>query len=317
LQQALILPAGFNPLTRQFALQIRANNAIAKDRINAVLSFFRHENFFYTLEPPALGRNSIDDFLFTTKSGFCEHYASAFVFIMRAMGIPARVVTGYQGGTQNMVDGFFEIRQSDAHAWAEVWLTGEGWVRIDPTAAVAPERVLKNLNATQQNQGLSSLMNNIFTNNSWINQLRMNWSALNNSWNQWVLNYNETKQFNLMQSLGLTEFDWEKTLIVIFGIGLSILGVLAIPLLRHRPQIPPADRHYYALCKKLERRGLKRMQHESPTRFFERIQENLTAKQIQIMQQFISLYVGVKYGKPGAQKEDPKKQLKSLLKQFP
>src|ERR1039457_5975328 len=105
------------------------------------LSYFREQGFVYTLEPPLLGRDSVDEFLFGSKSGFCEHYASSFVFLMRAAGVPARVVTGYQGGDINPVDGYMIVRQSDAHAWAEVWLKGRGWVRFDPTAAASPVRV--------------------------------------------------------------------------------------------------------------------------------------------------------------------------------
>ena len=143
----LELPAGFNPRTLALARQLRqaAPHADGAALSQQVLDKFRREAFSYTLQPPLGGRNLVDDFLFASRAGFCEHYASAYVVLMRAMGVPARVVTGYQGGERNPVDGYLAVRQSDAHAWAEIWLPGRGWRRVDPTAAVAPERVSRNL----------------------------------------------------------------------------------------------------------------------------------------------------------------------------
>ena len=143
------LPAGYNPRTLQFAEELRSRvrrdstDSPTRDTqlVNAVLDHLRRGGYSYTLTPPALGRNSVDEFLFDTRQGFCEHYSSAFVFLMRALAVPARVVTGYQGGELNPVDGFMTVRQSDAHAWTEVWLPGRGWVRVDPTAVVAPIRI--------------------------------------------------------------------------------------------------------------------------------------------------------------------------------
>ena len=135
--QWLLLPYGYNPKALAAGLALR-KLADPADRVNAVLRGFREQPYSYTLEPPLLGRHSVDEFLYGTRAGFCEHYSGAFVFLMRAAGIPARVVTGYQGGETNPIDGFVTVRQSDAHAWAEVWVAGRGWVRVDPTAAVAP-----------------------------------------------------------------------------------------------------------------------------------------------------------------------------------
>ena len=145
----LELPAGYNPRTLQFAEEMREHvagsnqAALPTDQalVNAVLDHFRRGDYTYTVTPPSLGRHSVDEFLFDTRLGFCEHYASAFVVLMRALGVPARVVTGYQGGELNPVDGFVAVRQSDAHAWAEVWLRGRGWIRVDPTGTVAPLRL--------------------------------------------------------------------------------------------------------------------------------------------------------------------------------
>ena len=138
--RATQLPAGSNPRARALAAQWR-NQYNDHELVNHALQHFNQEAFFYTLNPPLLGRHSVDEFLFDIREGYCEFYASAFTFLMRAAGIPARVVTGYQGGYYSDIGGYLLVRQSDAHAWAEVWLTGSGWVRIDPTAAVAPQRI--------------------------------------------------------------------------------------------------------------------------------------------------------------------------------
>ena len=191
-----MLPAGFNPRTMQFAQELRdqvlpgaATDRRAQDvqLVNAVLDHFRRGGYGYTLEPPALGRHSIDEFLFDTRLGFCEHYASAFVFLMRLLEVPARVVTGYQGGEQNPVDGFMTVRQSDAHAWAEVWLQGQGWVRIDPTSVVAPVRIQSGAGEVARQAGRGSTATG--TDVPWLRALRYNWEAVENSWNQWVLTY--------------------------------------------------------------------------------------------------------------------------------
>src|SRR5690606_14137748 len=135
------LPPEVNPRTRQLALRLRGAAASERDYIEAVLAMFTQQPFFYTLTPPKLDRNAVDDFLFNTRSGFCEHYASAFAVLMPAACIRARGVTGYQGGEYNRMGEYWIVRQSDAHAWTEVWLEERGWTRVDPTAAVAPERI--------------------------------------------------------------------------------------------------------------------------------------------------------------------------------
>ncbi|MBY0574963.1 MAG: DUF3488 and transglutaminase-like domain-containing protein [Undibacterium sp.] len=316
LNASLQLPYNVNPLTRAYALSLASNYRTPLERVSAVLRYFRIEKFYYTLEPPPLGRDSVDEFLFTTRSGFCEHYSSAFVVIMRSMGIPARVVTGYQGGTLNTHDGYYEIRQSDAHAWAEVWLRDRGWVRVDPTAAVAPDRIIKNLSATQQATGLAGMVGDLIGQNSWFGTLRMQWSALNNSWNQWVLNYNEAKHSNLLGQLGLDNLDWRKTLFSIFIIGSLIIGSLALPLLRHRPQISPIDRLYLSLCAELQGQGWTRQVHEGPLAFLERLKSELPANKFTLVQAFMRIYIANKYQKNPPQFIATRRQLNLLLKQI-
>lgn len=252
LRNWLALPAGFNPRALQFAADLRARLDAAggtTDRaggdariVEAVLDHFRSGGFRYTLEPPLLGRDSVDEFLFDTRLGFCEHYASAFVVLMRAMEVPARVVTGYQGGEMNPVDGFVTVRQSDAHAWTEVWLAGRGWTRVDPTSVVAPVRIEQGLRelARQSSGGpLFTIGGNAGA--SWarvIQRLRFNWEALENSWNQWVLSYSAQQQMSLLDRLGFTP-DW-RVLGILLALSVSIVAtVLAIVSLRHRVRRDP------------------------------------------------------------------------------
>ncbi|MBR7799212.1 transglutaminase family protein [Undibacterium fentianense] len=297
LRHNLRIPANLNPETKQFAqnLSLKFNETQAK--VNAVLRHFREEKFYYTLEPPLLGRNSIDDFLFNTKTGFCEHYASAFVVLMRAMGVPARVVTGYQGGTLNTQDQYYEVRQSDAHAWAEVWESGQGWIRVDPTAAVAPERILQNLSATQKSTGFAGLVGDLIKENAWSKALRMRWSAINNSWNQWVLNYNQAQQSRLLEILGLHQIDWSKALTSLFFIGIVVVGLLAIPLIPKAVPMSAQDKLYAKFCAKFKNFGIERAIHEPPSSYLERIKPVLEKTKYKHAEQFIAYYVALKYGK--------------------
>ena len=317
LQSEVELPPGFNPRTLAFAADLRQRTPDDRRLIQAVLNFFRNEKFSYTLEPPILERNSVDDFLFNSRAGFCEHYASAFVVLMRAVDIPARVVTGYQGGEMNLVDGFMEVRQSDAHAWAEVWLQDQGWVRVDPTAAVAPERISLNLNSRGLNglRGLSGLMNLGANSKSLLSRLRMQLDAVNNSWNQWVLNYNPAKQVDFLRALGLAELDWPKLMLIFFAIGTVLIGLIALPLLYHRPKIVPLDKLYLSLCKKLADKKHPRLLHEGPIAYASRLKSTLPETQYAPVQGFLALYAATKYGNTRQPMSDVLPQLKTLLAQ--
>ncbi len=234
------LPAGFNPRTLKWAAELRARtpngNARTGDAnlIRAVLGQFRRGGYAYTLTPPLLGRDSVDEFMFDTRRGYCEHFAAAFVVIMRALDIPARVVTGYQGGDINPVDGFMTVRQSDAHAWAEVWLAGSGWVRVDPTAAVAPARIEEGAGELARQAGIDlGFSAPAVDAPAWLNVLRFarfRWEALQNTWNQWVLAYSPERQRALLRGLGLQP-DWRMLgvlLAIAFGVLLSLLAYFSL-----------------------------------------------------------------------------------------
>jgi transglutaminase-like putative cysteine protease len=263
------LPSGFNPRTLQFAADLRKRVEAAETTaaeagtelrlVRAVLDHFRSGGFRYTLEPPLLGRHSVDEFLFDTRLGYCEHFASAFVVLLRALDVPARVVTGYQGGETNPVDGFMTVRQSDAHAWAEVWITGRGWTRIDPTAAVAPVRIEQGLGELARQTGAGPLF--AFGEGSdtpllrMIRRVRFNWEAVENSWNQWVLAYSAQRQMSLLDRFGF-EPDWRVLgLLLALAVG-AVTTVLAVISLRHRVRRDPLADLEARFRSRLERAGI-------------------------------------------------------------
>ena len=237
LQTYLALPPAFNPRTRQLGEQLRreARGDDAAALLQTVLERLRNGGYRYTLEPGLFGQHSADEFWFDRKQGFCEHIAASFVILMRAAGVPARVVTGYQGGELNALDGFFVVRQSDAHAWAEVWMNGRGWVRVDPTAAVAPGRVgtLQRLQA--QRGAIANAMLGRFS-PGLVLRLRATWDAVNNRWNQWVLNYSQERQFDLLRAIGFSSPAWEDLSYLLIGIvvAASLAGAAWTRLERQR-----------------------------------------------------------------------------------
>jgi transglutaminase-like putative cysteine protease len=314
--RALRLPAGYNPRTVALAATLRRADGPAASA-QAVLRMFRTQQFSYTLEPALLGRNAVDDFLFGSKAGFCEHYAGAFVVLMRAMGVPARVVTGYQGGELNPVDGYLTVRQSDAHAWAEIWVEGQGWLRVDPTAAVAPDRVNLGLGRALPQQapfgldGLGQLMNFRNDSNSWLAQLRFRLHAVNNAWNQWVLDYNPERQSSFLGELTAALGNWRS--------GLALAAVAALLLLgrtlRARVAQEPVDAVYAAFCRLMARRGMPRAPHEGPHSYARRLQAmQVPDEKKQAMQAFLKLYGALKYAAPDDEITAPAKRLAILLK---
>jgi len=299
LQQALDLPQGFNPRTIEFAANVRNNADSEIDMVNTVIKFFRQENFRYTLEPPMLGTHAVDEFLFDSRAGFCEHYAGAFVVLMRVMGIPARVVTGYQGGEITPADGFMEVRQSDAHAWAEVWLQGRGWIRIDPTAAVAPDRIEMNLRSVIPRQTLGGLITLDGAKYSWFTSWRQNWDAVTNAWNQWVLNYTPERQKNLIQSLGFDHVDWRTLIVLMFAAGIAIMAIVVLPLVMNRSKAEPVEALYRALSKQLARYGCERKIHEGPRAYGIRLtaaDSPLPPEKKAAVARFLEYYEAARYG---------------------
>jgi transglutaminase-like putative cysteine protease len=290
------LPVDRNPRSFELAQQMRAAAADEPAFINDVLAMFRRQQFVYTLTPSRLDFDSVDDFLFNTRSGFCGHYASAFTNLMRAAGIPARVVTGYQGGELNRLAGYYIVRQSDAHAWSEVWLAGRGWVRVDPTAAVAPERIERGLmDAVADNEPVAD---RLLRQHAWLGNARFAWDAVNTLWRERVLEFSARSQEQLLKSIGIARPDWRALgLLLAAGITLA-LGLLALQLARelHFHGMDPVLRSYERFCRRLERHGLTRHPHEGPLDFAARVRglrPGLAAESDAITR----LYLELRYGR--------------------
>ncbi|MFT4045186.1 MAG: DUF3488 and transglutaminase-like domain-containing protein [Solimonas sp.] len=263
------LPQGFDP--RSIALARSWKDAGLSDAqiVDTALRMIREQNFVYTLKPPTLGRDGIDEFLFTTRRGFCEHYSSAFTFLMRAAGIPARVVTGYQGGTLNEPGGYYVVSQSDAHAWSEVWID-ERWQRVDPTAAIAPERVEHGLDAAL---GVSEGLPGYLAHRTALRGLlRARWDWLNAQWNGPVLGYGPELQQQFLRRFGID--DARKMILTLTALLVAGMTIVGLALLRRAAPARSRDdalREWQRLALKLQRRGYRRRDDEGPCAFTERV----------------------------------------------
>jgi transglutaminase-like putative cysteine protease len=247
------LPGGFNPKTAEMMAQWRKETKSDAAIIQRALTYFNQEQFHYTLNPPLLSKHSVDEFLFDTRRGFCEHYASAFTIMMRMAGIPARVVTGYQGGWFNNVGSYLLVRQSDAHAWSEVWITGSGWTRVDPTAAVAPDRVERGaIDSLGQRRHMFDF--------EWMRQTRNTFDLFQRGWNNWVVAFGFDSQSRLFSKFGWGFFDTTKLVIAMVIIILLITAIifLLMPFLlkmRSAQKQDPLVRLWHKFIRKLEKAG--------------------------------------------------------------
>ncbi len=278
----LQLPPRGDPRTRALAQQLRAQSGSDAAFIDAVLAMFREQPFVYTLQPPLLGDDPMDDFLFSTRRGFCEHYAYAFVVMMRAAGVPARVVAGYQGGEVNPVNGTVIVHQFDAHAWAEVWLPGEGWRRVDPTAAVSPDRIEGGLEQAMVSEGsfleASPLSPLRYRNISWVNWVRLRYDALTYRWQSWVVGFDGDRQLQVLQRW-LGTLDSRRFVYLLFGSFALVLTPVALSLLR-RPVVhskDPVERLYLRFCRRLAARGIARYRGEAPASYAARVAQLMPA----------------------------------------
>lgn len=268
LEAARRLPAGGNPRTRALARQLHLDAGSDRATVDAALALFRREAFVYTLTPPLLGTDGVNEFLFDTRRGFCEHYAGAFVFLMRAAGLPARVVTGYQGGERNSFDDYIVVRQSDAHAWAEVWLPGEGWLRVNPTAAILPSRVERGLSALPAGEPVPLAAR---VDLGWLRALRQRVDAANNAWNQWVLSYDQQKQQALLARLGMSQPDWRSMTAWMAGLCALLAAALTLWALRRAHPGDALARAWRTLDRTLRTAGLGRQPWEGPLDYGERV----------------------------------------------
>ncbi len=292
LQNWIQLPAGEHRQTLEMAARWRNEEADNAKLVKRALDMFRDNGFRYTLQPPLLADNPVDRFLFETRAGFCEHYASAFVVLMRALDIPARVVTGYQGGELNPTDGYWIVRQADAHAWSEVWLAGRGWVRIDPTSAVAPERIELGSQALgetrRQREGL-------IAGSDWLRTWRFSIDSVANSWNQWVLNYDRGRQQALLARIGLDAAN-PRDLVGALGLVLALaIGAVAVFTLRPRREGDPVETAYRDFCNRVAALGAPRLPDETASRYLRRVDRMLEADDADQAREIVADYTRLRY----------------------
>ncbi len=264
------LPDDRNPRTLALAAEWRERYPDDQQLIDAILRWFNEEAFFYSLETSPMGRNSVDEFLFDLRTGYCEHYASAFAVMMRAAGVPARIVTGYQGGWWSTTARYLLVRQSDAHAWVEVWLPEQGWTRVDPTAAVSPSRIREGSRvAIDQPRHLLDW--------DWVQDLRNRYDRVQHLWNNWVLGFDASRQRQFLGGLGLGEPGLMMIGLTMVLSAMLVVGLVALLLLR-RPRARPrsqAERLWQQLLARLRRRGLACSPTETPLEFSQRVSHAL------------------------------------------
>ncbi|MBD8898212.1 DUF3488 and transglutaminase-like domain-containing protein [Rhodanobacter sp. DHG33] len=274
----LQLPDGFDPRTlalgRSWRRQQGDDNAAI---VRTALALFHDGGFRYTLAPAPLGRDAMDDFLFGTREGFCEHYASAFTLLMRAAGIPARVVTGYQGGYWNAMGSYLLVRNSDAHAWSEVWLAGRGWVRVDPTAAVRPQRISLGADAATPGQLP-------WYENGWLQSLRNRWDIVNRWWNLGVNGFDALRQRGLLKPFGISEVE-TSTLALLLAASCVLAMLIGLAWVwRKREPEDAALAALHRLERKLARMGVTRRTSEGPRDFLQRAARSLPAQHGRLME---------------------------------
>jgi transglutaminase-like putative cysteine protease len=306
LQDYVSLPPGFNPRTLALASELRRDPRYARadgaQWVAAALERLRTGGYHYTLEPGVYGQHSADEFWFDRKQGFCEHIASSFVILLRALDVPARIVTGYQGGEQNALDGFWIVRQSDAHAWAEVWLTGRGWVRVDPTAAVAPART-GTLQRLQAPRGfIASALSQVSP--GMVLDLRALWDAVNNGWNQRVLNYTQGQQLQLLRNIGFASPSWEDLIYLLAG--LLVLTSLAGTAwaLWERSRQDPWLRLLQTASAHLQKAGIDVTRNSPPRRMAEQLTRQLGADDpgTQAVRDWLLRLEAQRYAPPGTRR---------------
>lgn len=300
----LVLPREGNVRARAVGRLLAETFSNPVDRVRAMLDQFRNEPFVYTLEPPELRGDTIDAFLFDSRAGFCEHFASAFAFVMRAAGVPARIVVGYLGGRQNPLGGYISVRQADAHAWTEVYLPRRGWVRVDPTAAVAPERVSMGLEESlsqEERERFFTQERSLLENWPWMNAF---WDNLSFQWYNLVLSYGAQRQLELLRSLGLdlrTVAGWLQLLVLVAVLlGAGVLSILVWQRHGLRRENTPADTlasAYAQLCRRMAKAGVPRAPGMGPMDYQAQIAD-LRPDLAPETQRLLARYIALRYANP-------------------
>ena len=313
-QASLQLPQQHHRQTKAMMHQWKNEGLSESQIIDRALKLFNEDEFYYTLRPPVLVNDRVDEFLFESKQGFCEHFASAFVVMMRAAGIPARIVLGYQGGEHNPVGDYFVVRQRSAHAWTEVWRQEQGWSRIDPTAAVSPLRILEGIESALPDDIFDvplAFSQNSMARKLW-QRLSYRWDAVNNKWNQWVISYGPKRQKEFLGQFGLQNINWSSMIFLITAFVALILVYLTFMLLRFTPEKKdPVKLLYHQFCKKLSRSGIYYPVHEGPVDYAKRasLKRSDLAPQIK---DITNLYIAIRYASDASQLGALRKNIKAF-----
>ncbi len=312
LQDALQLPGNYHPRTIALSQSWRAEGLGDREIVDRAMRYFNEEKFYYTLTPPVLPDDTVDEFLFGTRQGFCEHYASAFTVLMRGAGIPTRVVTGYQGGTINPVGNYLVVYQRDAHAWTEVWLGEQGWVRIDPTSAVSPSRVTDGIQSSIPQSLMTvpfGLYNNTLVRNIWF-RVNNTFDAINNRWNQWVLGYDRNRQRLLLGRIGLGDLNREELMIGMIVVVVLCLAIIAFGLFNRIRATDDKARYWYDKFRsRLARIGIPGYPYEGPVDLANRA-ARLRADLAGAIHSITRCYIGIRYANQPEKMEELKSQIR-------
>jgi len=287
-----------NPATRRYIDNLRQRFSDDEQLVNQILLWFNQQPFHYTLQPQSLGKNEIDEFLFSTRQGFCEHYAGSLVFMLRVAGIPARVITGYQGGEMN--GDYMIVRQSDAHAWVEAFIKGQ-WRRYDPTAAVARERVESGFNAALGSEidGLRYYLSQ----QPIVKQLSLEWDAVNYKWQTLVIDFDSRIQTSLWNSLGLHKPDgWQIATILALAVGLWTLLIVVISSIWRRTTPNPCEIQWKRLQRKFSAHGINQSSCETATRYTDRLSQQWPEHSVRL-QALLTAYQHGRYSEYARTKE--------------
>jgi hypothetical protein len=295
----LQLPSDVSPQVRALAQRWRRESRTPQEIVQKALLYFRQQPFIYTLQPPLLGNDPTHEFLFETRRGFCEHFATSFTLLMRLAGIPSRLVTGYLGGELNPRGGYLIVRQSDAHAWSEVWLDGIGWQRVDPTAAVAPERIEHALDiAANLTDGGAALfrIDNPQLFHSLARNLRWTMDALHLSWQRWIINYDRSRQRSFLSLFGLRDFSFQH--LTSLAIALVMTGLLLFYLWiqrRDRRHQDPVTTAYQLFLARMNQAGIAHPPHQGPLDFLRHIEQTRPELMAEVAP-IINDYIRLRYG---------------------
>ena len=316
----LRLPQQGDPRSRAWAEELRQQHGEDEALVQALLQHFNRQPYAYTLRPQTLGENSIDEFLFETRSGFCAHYAGAMVFVLRAAGIPSRVVAGYQGGEISSNGSYVQVRQFDAHAWVEYWQPGKGWSSVDPTFQVAPERIESGLEqalAEEQSFLADSPFSPLrYRNISWINSMRLAWDELNYGWQRWVLGYQGAQQFELLQRW-FGQVNATYLALSLVAVLFAVLGLLSLWLFKPwRRERDPLLQLFQRFERLLAQQGLRRQTGEGVRIFASRAAAALP-EQARLIEAFAKDYEAQRYAGHELATPALRKQLQALRRALP